>query len=367
MGNAKHVEILRAGKAAWRKWRRESSTRPDLSGAQLVGLDLSHLDLSRANLRGTTLAQSSLRRSKLIDADLSRCNARFAVLSEAKLNRARLVGADLRAASLRRADLSGADLSRAILRFTSLVGANVEGAKLKAAEVYGTGAWNLKGQPADQSGLVLREKEGEITTTVDDLDTAQFLFLLRENTKIADVIDTASQRTVLLLGRFKPPYKAVLDALKTHLLARNLVPVLFDFAGPQGRDLTETVASLAHMACFVLPDLSGARSVPQELSHIVPFLPSVPVVPVVADSNERVYAMFEHFRRYPWVHEPVRYRDLDHLLSIVDEQVIDVGYREAMRARGLSNARLPRAPTSRPRRRKRGASRSGARSRGAKS
>ena len=346
MSNPEHVEILRSGKSAWRKWRRQSKERPDLSGAQLTHLDLSSIDLEEADLRRVELWGSSLRRAKLSGADLSGCVARFVRFSDAKLAGARLVGADLRAGSLRRADLSGADLTRAVLRFTSLVGANVGGAILRQAEVYGASAWNLRGEPADQRGLVIRENNdpGTVTTTVDDLDTAQLLFLLRENSKIADVINTASGRTVLLLGRFKPSYKKVLDALRSHLLQRNLVPVLFDFARPDGRDLTETVASLAHMACFVIPDLSGAKSVPQELSYIVPFLPSVPVVPVIAEKNEHVYSMFEHFLRYPWVFKPVKYRDVDHLLEIVDERVIDIGWRAAMQARGTPEAELPALP-----------------------
>jgi hypothetical protein len=307
---------------------------------------LSYADLTEADLRETSLWGSSLRKAKLAGADLSGCVARFVSFSDAKLSGAKLVAADLRAGSLRRADLTSADLTRAVLRFTSLVGANVEGAIFREAEVYGASAWNLRGEPADQRGLVIRANNDPqtVTTTVDDIDTAQLLFMLRENAKIADVINTASQRTVLLLGRFKPSYKKVLDALRTHLLNRNLVPVMFDFDRPAGRDLTETVASLAHMACFVIPDLSGAKSVPQELSYIVPFLPSVPVVPVIAESNERVYSMFEHFLRYPWVHKPVTYRDLDHLLEIVDEQVIDVGFRAAMTARGMPDAELPALP-----------------------
>jgi len=84
--------------------------------------------------------------------------------------------------------------------------------------------------------------------------------------------------------------------------------------------------------------------VPKELSFIVPFLPSVPVVPVIHENNDRAYSMFEHFLRYPWVHPPVKYRDLDHLLSIVDQQVIEVGFREAMKARGIDNAQLPALP-----------------------
>ena len=350
MSQPEHVEILRSGKAAWRKWRKQSTERPDLSGEQLTNLDLSHLDLTEADLRDTSLWGSSLRKARLDGADLSGCMARFVRFSDAKLAGARLVAADLRAGSLRRADLTNADLTRAVLRFTSLVGANVSGAIFREAEVYGASAWNLHGEPADQSGLIIRENSdpGTVTTTVDDLDTAQLLFLLRENAKIADVFNTASRRTVLILGRFKPPYKKVLDALKAHLLRRNLVPVLFDFDRPAGRDLTETVAALAHMACFVIPDLSGAKSVPQELSYIVPFLPSVPIVPVIAEKNERVYSMFEHFLRYPWVHEPVTYSSVDHLLSIVDERVVDVGFKAAMAARGMPEAELPALPEIHP-------------------
>jgi hypothetical protein len=354
MSNPEHVRILRSGKAAWRSWCKDHpEVQPDLSGGDLNGLDISYLDLTNADLREARLYGCNLRSTKLNGADLSGCFARFARFSGAKLAHANLREADLRAASLRRADLTEADLTKAVLRFASLVGANLTGTVLREAEVYGINAWNVKGEPADQEGLIIREDYDAVTTTVDDLDTAQFLFLLRENRKIADIIDTASQRTVLLLGRFKPTYKKVLDALKTHLLSRNLVPVLFDFDAPEGRDLTETVASLAHMACFVIPDLSGAKSVPQELSAIVPFLPSVPVVPIIAEKNERVYSMFEHFLRYPWVREPVRYRDVDHLLEIVDKRVINVGFREAMKARGMPNAKLPALPkVTRPRAKK---------------
>ncbi len=346
MSNAQHVEILRQGRVAWGKWRRQSNERPDLSETDLRHLDLSSYDLRGADLRRSVLVGSTLRRTRLDAADLSGCVARFVRFSDAKLIGAKLVEADLRAGSLRRADLRGADLSRAVLRFTSLVGANLSGAILRQAEIYGISAWDLRGEPADQRGMVIREnsKAETITTTIDDLDTAQLLFLLRENHKIADVFNTASQRTVLLLGRFKPSYKRILDALRDHLLRRNMVPMMFDFDRPAGRDLTETVASLAHLSCFVIPDLSGAKSVPQELSFIVPFLPSVPVVPVISESNDQAYSMFEHFLRYPWVQPPVKYRDLDHLLSIVDQQVIDVGFRQAMKARGIDDARLPALP-----------------------
>jgi len=333
MADPVHIRILRRGKKAWNRWRSACDDRPDLRDGRGIPKELRGFDLRNADLRSALIPDAQLRNADLTGADLSGCIGRFAVFSAAHLGCARLDHADLRCTSFRRADLRGASLNGAILRFASLVEARVEGASFREAEIYGISAWNLRGEPADQQDMVIQADRASLPTTVDDLDTAQLLFLLLDNPKIADVIDTASRRIVLLLGRFSRKYKPVLDAIKARLLERNLVPVLFDFKRPEGRDLTETVASLAHMAYFVVADLSGARSIPQELSFIIPHLPSVPVVPLLRE-GERSYAMFEHFRRYPWVKAPVRYRDLDHLLSIFDEQVWKVGVDGATAARG---------------------------------
>ncbi len=342
MANQAHVKRLLQGNKAWNVWRQESNERPDLSEAKLIGANLTRYNLDEADLRRAVLIQTQFRSARLNGANLSGANARFAVFSGAKLAGAVLQETDLRAASLRRADLSGANLQRAILRFASLVGANVKDADFRRAEVYGLSSWNVKGEPANQAGLVIREETGAVATTVDDLDTAQFLHMLRDNAKIADVIDTASKRTVLILGRFNKPNKRVLDALKAHLLAQNWVPILFDFDRPDSRDLTETVAILAHMTCFVIADLSGAKSLPQELSFIVPYLPSVPVVPLLRSRN-KMYAMFGHFKRYPWVHDTVHYSSINDLLSRVDKEVLEVGFNAAMAARGIHNAVMPQS------------------------
>ncbi len=117
--------------------------------------------------------------------------------------------------------------------------------------------------------------------TVDNLEIAQFIYLLLHNEKLRDVIDTIGKKAVLILGRFTDERKAVLEAIREELRRRDYIPILFDFEKPASRDLTETVSTLAHMARFVIADITDAKSIPQELSVIVPNLPSVAVQPLI--------------------------------------------------------------------------------------
>ena len=89
----------------------------------------------------------------------------------------------------------------------------------------------------------------------------------------------------LILGRFTPERKALLDAIRDQLRKRSYLPVLLDFEKPATGDITETVRTLAHMARFVIADITDAKSIPQELMAIVRDLPSVRVQPLLLASQ----------------------------------------------------------------------------------
>jgi hypothetical protein len=197
---------------------------------------------------------------------------------------------------------------------------NLDGATLTGCSIYGIAAWNVHLSGAQQADLIITPAN-EPMITVDNLEVAQFIYLLLHNEKIRQVIDTITSKAVLILGRFTPERKAVLNAIREELRRRNYLPILFDFEKPASRDLTETIATLAHMARFIIADLTEAKSIPQELQRIVPDLPSVPVQPILQASAEE-YSMFEHFTRYPWVLETYRYQTLEEVMTTLTENII---------------------------------------------
>ncbi len=117
-----------------------------LDGADLRGANLSGANLSHANLSGTNLSKANLSEANLIEANLS--GARLveanlsgeAVLTRVNLSGAELMGVDLSDVVLWRAKLSDAklddaNLSDAVLIEADLSGADLWGAKLSDAKL----------------------------------------------------------------------------------------------------------------------------------------------------------------------------------------------------------------------------------------
>lgn len=78
-----------------------------------------------------------------------------------------------------------------------LVEANLERANLTGCKIYGISAWGVKLKDAIQRDMVITSlaKPNEPVITVDNLEVAQFIYLLLYNEKIRYVIDTVTQRS----------------------------------------------------------------------------------------------------------------------------------------------------------------------------
>jgi hypothetical protein len=306
MANDKHVAMLRKSVAAWNNWRKADQVEGSLRDADLSGADLSRASLSEANLAG---------------ANLNGAVANFAIIALANLSGANLTRALLHGANLAGANLSGANLMRTGLNGAILVDADLTGADLTGCRIYGVSAWGVRLEGAKQQNLVITPAK-EPTVAVDNIEVAQFIYLLLHNEKIRDVIDTIGKKGVLLLGRFTEGRIAILERLREELRKRDFLPIVFNFDKPDTKTFTQTVRLLAGMSRFVIADVTNPKSAPLELQATVPEL-MVPFRPII-EEGEKPFAMLEDLwiQYRDWVFEPLYYSSLEALVAALDEKII---------------------------------------------
>ena len=262
-----------------------------------------------AILNGAHLSYAHLDGANLVEANLGRADLSHANLNHADLDNAILSWADLSHANLREANLKQATLVETNLAYSILIG----------CEVYGISVWNVKLDGAKQNSLVITPHD-EATITVDDLEVAQFIYLLLNHKKLRNVLNAVTERGVLLLGRFGGGGLEVLQAVAARLREEKYLPIIFDFDRPSDRNYTETVKTLAGLSRFIIADMSGP-SVPQELYATVPRF-KIPFVPILEDGR-RQFAMAVDLLEYPWViRPPVIFTSTDELVSLVPSRII---------------------------------------------
>jgi hypothetical protein len=178
--------------------------------------------------------------------------------------------------------------------------------------------------PRSQDEAVLKSQQVVRNARARTVRSTQALNKQLDGANVSQVLSEIAARTVLILGRFTDERKAVLDAIRSALAGpfRSYVPILFDFDKPGERDLIESIVRFAAVSRFVIADLSDPKSVPAELQAIVPQFPSLPIVPII-EETQREYPVSDHILRRDSVLKPiVRYRDVPHLLSMLDAQII---------------------------------------------
>jgi uncharacterized protein YjbI with pentapeptide repeats len=320
----------------------------NLSRSNLLGTALYDLDLTSALISNSSYGFSNFKRAVLKNADMHNAMIYCACVGEAKfdgtnftnslildtdfkngyLPKAVFAGVMMPGAKFRNANLQRADFTDAYLKYGDFRGADLRGATLvdvdlsssdiSGSKVYGVSVWNANLEGAIQKDIIITT-DGEPTITVDNLEVAQFIYLLLNNKKIRDVIDTVAKKVVLILGNFERI--AVLKSIKDELRKQKYLPVLFDFKKPKSRNLTETVSTLAHLSRFVIADITDPSSIPQELQSIIPTL-AVAIQPIL-EVGKKEYSMFADFpKNYNWVLPTHYYKNTSSLLSSFKEKVI---------------------------------------------
>jgi hypothetical protein len=167
--------------------------------------------------------------------------------------------------------------------------------------------------------VITRLDEPEIT--VDNIEVAQFVYLLLHNQKIRDVIDTIGKKGVLLLGRFTEGRAQILERLREKLRSLGFVPMVFNFDKPVTKDFTETVRLLANLSHFVIVDITNPRSTPLELQATIPDC-MVPFVPIL-EKGQDPFSMFVDLQnKYDWVLDVLVYASVDRLIKLLETEIV---------------------------------------------
>lgn len=346
MASLDTLKILNSGAENWNKWRcTEKGKYADLSDLnfstdyhsddgfsglpELERFDFSNMNLNRVSMRNGTFidcdfSNSSFHFSDLVDVFCINCDFSGATLNVSKISSAKFIQcnftrADLSYCSAEETSFASSILIKTNLSNMSLVKTDFTNACIEEVCAYGISAWDLKLEGCKQKNIAI--SEGSSAITVPTIELAQFISLLINSSNLRRVIETITSKVVLILGRFTPERKNVLERIKKQLDENGYLAVLFDFEVPSTRDITETILTLASLSKFVIADLSEPVSVPQELTSIVPHFPSVPIQPILDDIFKREYGMFEHFKRYPWV-LPIKTYSQSDISKVIGEVII---------------------------------------------
>lgn len=345
MANQGHIEILLKGAQEWNQWRKDTHTEmADFSGHKfqdhtsfegynLYRCNFSNCDLSEARFYGK-ISYCEFKGAKLIMAymdgiEINESNFDGADLTAAILTNSRIricsfvgsafAGVYLSGSILQNLDMSRASIFETDLTFCTLAGIDFKEAVLKESKIYGISVWDINTEGTRQESLYIGN--GDDSIIVDDLEVAQFIYLILTRQKLRNVINALTSKAVLILGRFSPERKVVLDAIANEVRNNNLLPIIFDFDGPETRSTTETIKILAGLSLFVIADITNPKSSPLELQATVPDF-QIPFVAII-EEGQKPFSMFRDLKDYPWVVGPIVYKSIEDILAGFKKGVLD--------------------------------------------
>jgi len=275
--------------------------RTDLSHSNLYEADLSDAILLNASVGLANLAEAQLQRTHFTEASLYGCNLYKADLTQADLRRANLTEANLLRAILVGANLTGANLTRC-----SLIEADISSANLTSCKVYGCSAWDIKTNQKTIMQDLIVNREDQLSMMVDDIEIAQFIYMIADNQKISKIIDNMRTKAVLILGSFDDASMAAIAALKGAIRNHGMIPLLFTFEQPKHKSLMGTVRTMAELSSLVIVDQSIFANQIFEMSNLVLNV-HVPFARIAREGSKKI-TMDDEAKHFDWYqHEPIYY------------------------------------------------------------
>lgn len=345
MNNKEQIELLKNYPEKWNKWREDNPSQclslrnvdfaKEFDGKgfydlpEFEGINFSNTDLQGAILRDCMFSNCCFDDAQISLADLVGAYFFSCTFRNASMRVTRIGNAEFHDCTFEDADLSycsakdtvfkGSTFRNTKLEHMSFVANDFSDTLIESCYVYGISAWDLNLEGSVQTDLKITPDD-EAAITVDNIELAQFIYLMINNSKLRDVIDTITSKVVLILGNFSEERKKVLDRIRNQVRYYDFVPVMFDFDKPNSRDLTETVRTLALMSKFVIADLSSPRSIPHELANFAKDNPSVFIYPIILE-GEKAFGMFEdHYKNYSWI-KPIKEYTNETVNQLVEEIV----------------------------------------------
>ena len=349
-GNRDHIRLLKRGVTAWNQWRLENPfIQPDLSGIDLAGAQLSGINLSRtfliganfekadltnarfdeANLIAATLKEANLSGALLSSSTLTftnfdLANLTSAFLSDARCFRASFLGATLVNASLTESsffetDLSGADLRECRFNYSRWVSSSFRNANLSNCRVHGLTAFNIDLSNALQRNLSI-SSPGEPSILVDNVDFAQFVFMILQTQLLHHLVSSIVARVVLVIGDFIPSRTSVLNALREELRTQNYAPVVVQFPDSRKGEEPDKIAILSRLAKFIITDVPNSHDSTHQLKDLMAKV-NIPIQLIHQGTKQQYEALRQQIES-PLLLRGSSYMDADELSALLRDRVI---------------------------------------------
>lgn len=257
---------------------------PDFSKSDLTGADFFLANLNESSFKGSIINNVNLMHSMIMMS-----NFRNSIINDTKFVGANLWNSNFSVSNIQNSDFSG----------SNLLNIDLSSAQIINCKIYGISCWDLKRNNFTiiKDLIINRQNKNKEIITTDDIELAQFIYLILNNNKISNLITTMRTKAILILGSFDNESKPVLDKIKEILPKYNLIPIVFDFSAPLEQRSIETIRTLALLSKFVIVDLSVRSGQYLEISIV-----SDTVVPfaTIAFEDTIVSEMLRGFNVYDW-------------------------------------------------------------------